>query len=330
MELLLNKNEFLLGYCEEYKVNYDILNFELVNKKYKPLSREEELARFESLVVPELVGNKVSSLTIYGDQILAYNNVITDEMRKMPQNISFEELTEVLKQLKPIQRPSLIAKLFNKKEELTVDNINKIRSLIDSYVETLRNEIGAYDYFKEYITIYLSKIFEVYKNYHEYGNRIEAEVQLLNPNDIMSYAKILDYNTKLDVARSRERSLEVSIQVNNQELLKICNIIKSHNNTINALTMAKNDILPLIASEATINRGIHSERESMMLSQNLVGLFQSLVDNNIEDTKKNLDLLQTSSLPQDTLDKVNMDVCTYIEQIENKDNGNSRRLKQND
>ena len=326
----LSNNTFLDNFCTNHNIRYDFLGYELLNRTYRDLTNEEKLAKFESLAVPELVGNSVSSLTTYGDQILAYNNVITDEMRKLPQSFSFEELTEVLKQLKPIQRPSLIAKLFNKKEELTVDNINKVRSLIDSYIKTLREEIEAYDYFKEYITIYLSKIFEVYKNYHEYGNRIEAEAQLLNPNDIMNYAKVLDYNTKLDVARSREKSLEVSIQVNNQELAKICNIIKSHNNTINALTMAKNDILPLIASEATINRGIHSERESMMLSQNLVGLFQSLVDNNIEDTKKNLDLLQTSPLPQDTLYKVNMDVCTYIEQVENKDKGNSRRLEQND
>ena len=329
-DLLFMNNEFLSDYCKKYGINYDTLKFELSNNKYKPLSREEELNDFKNLIVEPIEGNSIISLSSYGNELNKYNKIITSEMISIPQNISFEELTNTLRKIQGVKKTSIFAKLFNKNEDLTIDNINEVSRLIDSYIDALKSELRGYDSLRQFIIIYLTKLNEYYKNVSEYENQTILELDSLKNDSNLFNPYLAEGKTILNIIRNKKRTYETSSVLMNQELVKILNMIESHFSTIDALTMAKNDILPLIASEMTINRGVQTQKESMMLSQNLIDLFQSLVNKNIEDTKKNLDLLQTSSIPQDVLNKVNLDVTSYIEQVENTNKGISLELKKND
>lgn len=76
-----------------------------------------------------------------------------------------------------------------------------------------------------------------------------------------------------------------------------------------------------------IKSGQSTEKQAIDLSNNLVSLLTSLVEQNIDETKKNLELLKESSIPEVTLLKLESDITTYLNglQVINADNKNQNK-----
>ena len=86
-----------------------------------------------------------------------------------------------------------------------------------------------------------------------------------------------------------------------QELVKVNQAIINHFITINALEMARDDLLPLINAELAIGKGRNTENQSLQITQNVFDLFQSLLTRNAEAAEQNMQLLQKSTLSNEII-----------------------------
>ena len=118
-------------------------------------------------------------------------------------------------------------------------------------------------------------------------------------------------------------------QIAKQELLRINQTIANHFITINALETAKNDLIPLIGSELAIGIGRNTENEALKLSQNLIGLFESLLTKNTDEALDNMELLRESNLPEEIYSTLNSDITTYLKNV-SESNRLTERVKKYD
>ena len=97
-----------------------------------------------------------------------------------------------------------------------------------------------------------------------------------------------------------------------QELVKVNQAIINHFITINALEMARDDLLPLINAELAIGKGRNTENQSLQITQNVFDLFQSLLTRNAEAAEQNMQLLQKSTLSNEIISVLSQDIETYL------------------
>ena len=100
-----------------------------------------------------------------------------------------------------------------------------------------------------------------------------------------------------------------------QELFKINQAIVNHFITINALEMARDDLMPLIGSELALTRGRESENSAIELSQSMVNLFKSLLSRNVEGALENMVKLKEMNLPESIYQTLNQDIEIYLKKI---------------
>ena len=113
-----------------------------------------------------------------------------------------------------------------------------------------------------------------------------------------------------------DKRFNVTSSLLNQELYKINAAIVNHFITINALEMARDDLIPLIGSEVIIGTGFISNNNAMQITNDVIGLFQAILAQNVEQTKIMLERL--NNMPNIDVTKLNANVNGYIEMLEEK------------
>ena len=106
------------------------------------------------------------------------------------------------------------------------------------------------------------------------------------------------------------------------EQFHIYETMLEHIITRSALQTSKDDIIPLIGSEYLISIGKNTQANALEFSNNLIKLFDSILSQNIVETKKSLAKLESSNLPLEIVDKLMVDLNNYMEEIEQRDNIN--------
>ena len=162
--------------------------------------------------------------------------------------------------------------------------------------------------------MYLYKIDEQLKELRKAYNSLKDE-NLDGVDDITSFTKILNQKTTRDILQSKISTFETMKLLMKQELLTVHRSIINHFITINALQTSKSTILPLIASEMAINIGNRSEGEALELTNNLLGLFQSVVNKNEVLAQQNLQRLKVSSISEEDFNALNLRVNAYLADI---------------
>lgn len=309
-------------------IDYKILKYEVDNESDYELSLgiDERIELLNNKPIDSLVVDDIESIIKFGTSLNIHSQYIHDEFPKIMINDSTNEsiqsinstLNEVYTLKQEEKSKSIWERLFaietteEPKYILNTQALNELKEKIDKNIQNLSSELLQYNIFRKYIDAYIKKN-EIYLN--KINNVLKELLDEKDRQNEEDYSTLLLTSTNLQIIKSKLERFKTSKILMQQELIKINQAIVNHFTTINALEMAKNDLLPLIATEATLNNGINTEYKSIEMTQNIFNLFKSLLDKNQEDTNQNIELLKQSSLSSDMLSKINADVELYLHQL---------------
>lgn len=311
--------------------NYDILKEEVESKKDHELSLsiDDRIKILSEESVDALDLTDVKSILHFGNSLSIHSRYIHDELPKLMMSDvhdkSVETISHIVDQIYtevPVEKKkrSLFDRLFgivveDEEPKLVLNSgaIQELKAAIDSNIETLSKELLGYDAIRRYIEAYRRKNRSHLLVAMTETEKVEEEVKKLHPDKEEEYAAFLLATSRLQIMRDKINRFSTSNHLMKQELLKVNQAIVNHFITINALEMAKDDLLPLIGSELALTQGRNTENKSLDLSENVIGLFQSLLSRNVAGAVENMEKLKQSSLSADTFALLNRDIEVYLQ-----------------
>ncbi len=311
--------------------NYDILKEEVESKKDHELSLsiDDRIKVLSEESVDSLDLTDVKSILHFGNSLSIHSKYIHDELPRLMMSDAHDKSVETISHIVdkiytevPVEKKkrSLFDRLFGvvvEDEEpklvLNPDAIQELKDAIDSNIESLSKELLGYDAIRKYIEAYRKKNRSHLLVAMSETEKVEEEVQSLNPKKEEDYAAFLLATSRLQIMRDKTNRFSTSNHLMKQELLKVNQAIVNHFITINALEMAKDDLLPLIGSELALTQGRNTENKSLNLSENVIGLFQSLLSRNVAGAVENMEKLKGANLSADTFALLNRDIEVYLQ-----------------
>lgn len=315
-----------------------VLNIELSTfKPYIPsLSECIESLRF--LEVKQMNVSDINDMMSYGNELSKHFVTINEEEHKLlsgdSNDKSIANINEIIANSYEVIEPkkSFFKWLFNEEETnnnitIKLEAIPKLKEAINVNISILSSELLTYDKIRKYIIEYAKKNREYIIKTSEIVTLLESKTNEINPNDPYGYIDSLQISSQLQIAREKQNRFNTSNQLLNQELFKINQAIVNHFITINALEMARDDLLPLISSEILISQGNKDVNSSLELSKNIMDLFKAMLERNVDSTKEVLTKINSIYSLNGTTELLNMHINNYINTIDNTtDKENSKKL----
>lgn len=330
-ECLISHSNILKEVTKRNNGNMESLKYSVENDMDAPLTKEQIIEDLESTSLIEDAPEDVFSVLTYGDNLSKHTGLIVDELTLLLTSDSVSETLDdinneinnmytikpaVIKQKtifdKILKKPDVV--LESEKKVLNVENLSNVQSKVVEYIEKLNSELLSFDYIRRYYELYLDKLDRYIKVTEEKINEVKSkydECMKENPdsNATMKYStflKVLD--TKLNYflrARSTSKT----------EFVKVHEAIINHFTTVQGLITVRDVLLPLLGNEVLLMIGKSVENEAIDLSSEIVNLLHSVLDKNIDKTKENLQKLEQSNLPQETVEKLHTDLNIYMQNI---------------
>lgn len=308
------------GYFDELITNKKALLYELKEtKKYIP-SLTETIENLQNSVVEEVNIDSLSEIMKFGDTLTGEYELVTSEERKALESdssaLSIQTINDLLSR-KNKPKKGFWASLFEPyEEEKTITDIPTLKEAINKNITILSRELLTFDLVRKYISVYFAKNLEYVNKSSEALALLNERLSKLNPKDTFEYASFLEVNSMKTIMTEKNKRFNVTSSLLNQELYKINAAIVNHFITINALEMARDDLIPLIGSEVIIGTGFISNNNAMQITNDVIGLFQAILAQNVEQTKIMLERL--NNMPNIDVTKLNANVNGYIEMLEEK------------
>lgn len=319
---------FMKEMTEKLGIDFKILQTEIKTEQdYEfSLSVNEKIKLLDEKPVDPLNVYDIQSVINFGNSLGIHSKYIHDELPKLILNDAHDEsissindtLSKVYSQKNEEKQKNFFERLFaiNTKEEAEIildpDAINELKEKITKNIQKLSEELLNYNDIRKYIesyrrknNFYLSRILEVLEE-------LQKETNALDPQKEEQYADFLSANSNLQIIKNKTNRFKTSSYLMQQELVKVNQAIINHFITINALEMARDDLLPLINAELAIGKGRNTENQSLKITQNIFDLFQSLLTRNAEAAEHNMQQLQSSNLSNDIIAVLNSDIETYL------------------
>lgn len=308
------------GYFDELITNKNALLYELKEtKKYIP-SLSETIENLQSIPIEEVNIDSLSEIMKFGDALNGEYELVTSEERKALESdssaLSIQTINDLLSK-KNKRKKGFWASLFEPyEEEKTITDIPTLKEAINKNITILSRELLTFDLVRKYISVYFAKNLEYVNKSSEALALLNERLSKLNPKDTFEYASFLEVNSMKTIMTEKNKRFNVTSSLLNQELYKINAAIVNHFITINALEMARDDLIPLIGSEVIIGTGFISNNNAMQITNDVIGLFQAILAQNVEQTKIMLERL--NNMPNIDVTKLNDNVNGYIEMLEEK------------
>lgn len=308
------------GYFDELITNKKALLYELKEtKKYIP-SLSETIENLQSIPIEEVNIDSLSEIMKFGDALNGEYELVTSEERKALESdssaLSIQTINDLLSK-KNKRKKGFWASLFEPyEEEKTITDIPSLKEVINKNITILSRELLSFDLVRKYISVYFAKNLEYVNKSSEALALLNERLSKLNPKDTFEYASFLEVNSMKTIMTEKNKRFNVTSSLLNQELYKINAAIVNHFITINALEMARDDLIPLIGSEVIIGTGFISNNNAMQITNDVIGLFQAILAQNVEQTKIMLERL--NNMPNIDVTKLNANVNGYIEMLEEK------------
>lgn len=308
------------GYFDELITNKKALLYELKEtKKYIP-SLTETIENLQSIPIEEVNIDSLSEIMKFGDALNGEYELVTSEERKALESdssaLSIQTINDLLSK-KNKRKKGFWASLFEPyEEEKTITDIPTLKEAINKNITILSRELLTFDLVRKYISVYFAKNLEYVNKSSEALALLNERLSKLNPKDTFEYASFLEVNSMKTIMTEKNKRFNVTSSLLNQELYKINAAIVNHFITINALEMARDDLIPLIGSEVIIGTGFISNNNAMQITNDVIGLFQAILAQNVEQTKIMLERL--NNMPNIDVTKLNANVNGYIEMLEEK------------
>lgn len=311
------------GYFDELITNKKALLYELKEtKKYIP-SLSETIENLQSIPIEEVNIDSLSEIMKFGDALNGEYELVTSEERKALESdssaLSIQTINDLLSK-KNKRKKGFWASLFEPyEEEKTITDVSTLKEAINKNITILSRELLTFDLVRKYISVYFAKNLEYVNKSSEALALLNERLSKLNPKDTFEYASFLEVNSMKTIMSEKNKRFNVTSSLLNQELYKINTAIVNHFITINALEMARDDLIPLIGSEVIIGTGFISNNNAMQITNDVIGLFQAILAQNVEQTKIMLERL--NNMPNIDVTKLNANVNGYIEMLEEKNRG---------
>lgn len=308
------------GYFDELITNKKALLYELKEtKKYIP-SLTETIENLQSIPIEEVNIDSLSEIMKFGDALNGEYELVTSEERKALESdssaLSIQTINDLLSK-KNKRKKGFWASLFEPyEEEKTITDVSTLKEAINKNITILSRELLTFDLVRKYISVYFAKNLEYVNKSSEALALLNERLSKLNPKDTFEYASFLEVNSMKTIMSEKNKRFNVTSSLLNQELYKINTAIVNHFITINALEMARDDLIPLIGSEVIIGTGFISNNNAMQITNDVIGLFQAILAQNVEQTKIMLERL--NNMPNIDVTKLNANVNGYIEMLEEK------------
>lgn len=308
------------GYFDELITNKNALLYELKEtKKYIP-SLSETIENLQSIPIEEVNIDSLSEIMKFGDALNGEYELVTSEERKALESdssaLSIQTINDLLSK-KNKRKKGFWASLFEPyEEEKTITDVPTLKEAINKNIVILSKELLTFDLVRKYISVYFAKNLEYVNKSSEALALLNERLSKLNPKDTFEYASFLEVNSMKTIMTEKNKRFNVTSSLLNQELYKINAAIVNHFITINALEMARDDLIPLIGSEVIIGTGFITNNNAMQITNDVIGLFQAILAQNVEQTKIMLERL--NNMPNIDVTKLNANVNGYIEMLEEK------------
>ena len=308
------------GYFDELITNKNALLYELKEtKKYIP-SLSETIENLQSIPIEEVNIDSLSEIMKFGDALNGEYELVTSEERKALESdssaLSIQTINDLLSK-KNKRKKGFWASLFEPyEEEKNITDVPTLKEAINKNITILSRELLTFDLVRKYISVYFAKNLEYVNKSSEALALLNERLSKLNPKDTFEYASFLEVNSMKTIMTEKNKRFNVTSSLLNQELYKINAAIVNHFITINALEMARDDLIPLIGSEVIIGTGFISNNNAMQITNDVIGLFQAILAQNVEQTKIMLERL--NNMPNIDVAKLNANVNGYIEMLEEK------------
>lgn len=308
------------GYFDELITNKKALLYELKEtKKYIP-SLSETIENLQSIPIEEVNIDSLSEIMKFGDALNGEYELVTSEERKALESdssaLSIQTINDLLSK-KNKRKKGFWASLFEPyEEEKNITDVSTLKEAINKNITILSRELLTFDLVRKYISVYFAKNLEYVNKSSEALALLNERLSKLNPKDTFEYASFLEVNSMKTIMTEKNKRFNVTSSLLNQELYKINAAIVNHFITINALEMARDDLIPLIGSEVIIGTGFISNNNAMQITNDVIGLFQAILAQNVEQTKIMLERL--NNMPNIDVTKLNANVNGYIEMLEEK------------
>ena len=308
------------GYFDELITNKKALLYELKEtKKYIP-SLTETIENLQSIPIEEVNIDSLSEIMKFGDALNGEYELVTSEERKALESdssaLSIQTINDLLSK-KNKHKKGFWASLFEPyEEEKTITDVPTLKETINKNIVILSKELLTFDLVRKYISVYFAKNLEYVNKSSEALALLNERLSKLNPKDTFEYASFLEVNSMKTIMTEKNKRFNVTSSLLNQELYKINAAIVNHFITINALEMARDDLIPLIGSEVIIGTGFISNNNAMQITNDVISLFQAILAQNVEQTKIMLERL--NNMPNIDVTKLNANVNGYIEMLEEK------------
>ena len=308
------------GYFDELITNKNALLYELKEtKKYIP-SLSETIENLQSIPIEEVNIDSLSEIMKFGDALNGEYELVTSEERKALESdssaLSIQTINDLLSK-KNKRKKGFWASLFEPyEEEKNITDVPTLKEAINKNITILSRELLTFDLVRKYISVYFAKNLEYVNKSSEALALLNERLSRLNPKDTFEYASFLEVNSMKTIMTEKNKRFNVTSSLLNQELYKINAAIVNHFITINALEMARDDLIPLIGSEVIIGTGFISNNNAMQITNDVISLFQAILAQNVEQTKIMLERL--NNMPNIDVTKLNANVNGYIEMLEEK------------
>lgn len=328
----INSTTILEQLTSYYGIDYNILKTEVISKiDYEStLTISERIELLGRQHVGELDSDSMESILHFGESLALHSRYIHDELPKIILSDVHEESVSTINRIiskiykKEEEKPKgLLSRIFKftfalEEAKLVLDPVavEELKTAIDTNIKKLSNELLGYDAIRKYIEVYYRKNYAHYMVAQSEIKKLENKVGELNPEDDESYIEFLEANSHLQIMRDKTNRFKTSSQLMKQELAKVNTAIVTHFITINALEMARDDLLPLIGSELALSKGLDTESSSLELSQSVIELFQSMLERNADKAVFNMEKLKNSNLPSNIMELLNKDIELYLSGIE--------------
>ncbi len=314
-----------------------VLNIELSTfKPYIP-SLSECISSLKSLEVKQMDVEDINDMMSYGNELSKHFVTINEEEHKLlsgdSNDKSIANINEIITNSYEVIEPKksffkwLFVEETNNNITIKLEAIPKLKEAINTNINILSSELLTYDKIRKYIIEYAKKNREYVIKTSEIVALLENKINEVNPNDPYGYIDSLQVSSQLQIAREKQNRFNTSNQLLNQELFKINQAIVNHFITINALEMARDDLLPLISSEILIAQGNKDVNSSLELSKNIMDLFKAMLERNVDSTKEVLTKINSIYSLNGTTELLNTHINNYINTIDNTtDKENSKKL----
>lgn len=320
---VVQENSFLTPLVSDWnKMRSDIFND---NLREEELSREEKLLIIKREKPTNIDITDITTIISYDSILSAHSKMIRDDfesLAKSSEGEDFSSIDELLykiydtKESTDTDKKSLISKLFKKtktsERKINPDVLNKICEKIDSNINSIVEQIESCKIVREFIREYLNErkmYIEVLKKAIKVANE---SLEKIDKSDVFA---VSEFETMKQALENRLNSIEMANSIMTPYYIKINQMLLNHFIAIDSLNLSKDVILPLIGSEIVMSVGVITDKDSIDLSNNLINLFHTILENNIDETRKTFDEIKSSAIPEEVVKKIEAGLNSYLNQV---------------